>query len=393
MNTDKLLFAQIISHLSHDEFKRSVKKYQGNKWSKSFSCWDQFLCLAFAQLTYRESLRDIETCLRAQGSKLYHLGIRGTISRSNLAYANDRRDWRIYADFAYKLINKAQKLYINDDFGIDLNAVVYALDSTTIDLCMQLFPWAKFRKNKAGVKIHTLLNLRGNIPSFILISAAKMADVKVLDEILYQAGAFYIFDRAYLDYERLYIIESAKAYFVTRAKRRMAYRILSIRKRTRQGAIRADLLVELCYDKVNKKYPAQLRLIEYYDAEQKRRLTFLTNNLTLEPLIIAQLYKARWQIELFFKWIKQHLRIKAFYGTSDNAVKTQIWIAISVYVLIAIVKKQLKSSASMHSILQILSINAVNKMPILRAFSETHPDNPVLENHNQLTLQEFFLGQ
>jgi hypothetical protein len=393
MKTDSVLFAQLVSYLSHDEFKRSVEKYGGNKWSKSFSCWDQYLCLAFAQLTYRESLRDIEACLRSQGSKLYHLGIRGAVSRSTLAYANDHRDWRIYADFTYKLISKAQKLYLNDDLGIVIKSVAYALDSTTIDLCLELFPWAKFRTTKAGVKIHTLLNLRGNIPSFISISAAKMADVRILDELSYQAGAFYIFDRAYLDYARLYIIELAKAFFVTRAKRRMSYRILSTAKRTRQGAIRADLLVELCYDKVNQKYPTALRLIEYFDAEQKRRLTFLTNNLTLDPLIIAQLYKSRWRIELFFKWIKQHLRIKSFYGTSDNAVRTQIWIAISVYVLIAIVKKQLSSTASMHSILQVLSINAVSKVPILRAFSDMPEQEPALEMHNQLTLQELFLGQ
>lgn len=393
MNTNSPLFAQVISHLSNDEFRRSVNKYKGNKGSKGFSCWDQFLCMAFAQLTYRESLRDIEACLRSQGRKLYHLGIRGNVSRSTLAYANNTRDWRIYENFAYKLIAAAQKLYAKDDFGIELSQSVYALDSTTIDLCLRLFPWAKFRSTKAGIKLHTLLNLRGNIPSFISISAAKMADLRVLDELQLEPGAFYIMDRGYVDFKRFYKIERSKAIFVTRAKKHMSYRIHHSEKLCRGSAVRKDQRISLLNRKAFAAYPAQLRRIEYYDSEYDRTLIFITNEFLLPAAVIAQLYKARWKVELFFKWIKQHLRIKAFFGTSENAVRTQVWIAISVYVLVAIVKKRLKSSASLHSILAILSVNALTKMPIFTAFSSSHTVKPTQNIDNQLILQELYLGQ
>lgn len=393
MNTDSPLFAQIISHISDDAFRRSVNKYQGNKGAKGFSCWDQFLCMSFAQLTYRESLRDIETCLRTQGRKLYHLGIRGNISRSTLAYANDTRDWRIYEDFAYKLIAKAQKLYADDDFCIELEQSVYALDSTTIDLCLKLFPWAKFRKTKAGIKLHTLLNLRGNIPSFIAISAAKKADVTILDEIIFEPGAFYIMDRGYIDFERLYVIEQSKSFFVTRAKKRMAYRIHSSEKLSKGSAVKKDQKISLLYTKAHKNYPAQFRRIDYYDSEFNRHLIFITNEFFLPALTIAQLYKARWQVELFFKWIKQNLRIKTFFGTSENAVRTQIWIAIAMYVHVAIVKKNLNSQLSLQSILQILSVNAFNKIPIFTAFSPDRNSDPDAKNDKQLILEGIYLGQ
>lgn len=386
MNSSSPLFSQIMSHISHDDFRQCVKLYQGNKWSKKFSCWDQFLCMAFAQLTFRESLRDIETCLRSQGSKLYHLGIRGSISRSTLAYANDNRDWRIYADLAQLLITEARKLYANDDFDVDLANTVYALDSTTIDLCLKLFPWAKFRTTKAGIKLHTLLDLRGSIPSFISISWAKKADVTVLDELLFEPGAFYIMDRAYVDFKRLRRITDVGAFFVTRAKKGFSYRITSKRKVLPQSHVRKDQTVELLDKTARKNYPGALRQIEFYDLEQKRRLTFLTNNFSLPPEIIAQLYKARWRVELFFKWIKQHLRIKAFFGTSDNAVRTQIWIAVSVYVLVAIIKKRLCSPLSLHTMMQVASVNALTKMPILQAFCDFNLEDPTPQTDNQLTL-------
>jgi hypothetical protein len=342
--------------------------------------------MAFAQLTFRESLRDIETCLRSQGSKLYHLGIRGSVSRSTLAYANDNRDWRIYADLAQLLITEARKLYANDEFDVDLANTVYALDSTTIDLCLKLFPWAKFRTTKAGIKLHTLLDLRGSIPSFISISWAKKADVTVLDELLFEPGAFYIMDRAYVDFKHLRHITDAGAFFVTRAKKGFSYRIRSKRKVSPKSHVRKDQTVMLLNKSARKNYPSALRRIEFYDSKQKRHLIFLTNNFLLPPATIAQLYKARWRVELFFKWIKQHLRIKAFFGTSENAVIAQIWIAVSVYVLVAIIKKRICSPLSLHTMMQIVSVNALLKMPILRAFHDFNLEDPMPQNNNQLTL-------
>jgi hypothetical protein len=393
MNTGSLLFSQVMSYVSHNDFNRCVEKYEGNKFSKSFSCYDQFLCMAFAQLTYRESLRDIETCLRSQGSKLYHLGIRGTVSRSTLAHANDNRDWRIYADLAHILIAQARQLYVDEEFAIELKNAVYALDSTTIDLCMKLFPWAKFRSTKAGIKLHTLLDLRGSIPSFISISPAKKADVTILDDLVFEAGAHYIMDRGYVDFARLYRIEQSKAFFVTRAKKRMAYRIHKSAHCLRGSPIKKDQMISLLYPKLFKKYPLQFRRIDFYDAEYERHLIFLTNNLLLDATSISLLYKARWKVELFFKWIKQHLRIKVFFGTSENAVHTQVWIAIAVYTLVAIIKKRLHSPLSLHAMFQIISINAINKIPILQAFLKDEPSDPQSKNDNQLILQGVYLGQ
>ena len=393
MNTGSPLFSQVMSYVPHNDFNRCVKRYSGNKWRKSFSCWDQFLCMAFAQLTYRESLRDIETCLRSQGSKLYHLGIRGTVSRSTLAYANDNRDWRIYADLAYILIAEARRLYADEELDVELENAVYALDSTTIDLCMKLFPWAKFRSTKAGIKLHTLLDLRGSIPSFISISPAKKADVTILDDLLFEPGSHYIMDRGYVDFQRLYRIEQSKAFFVTRAKKRLAYRIHKSAQCVKGSSVKKDQMISLLYPKLFKKYPAQFRRIDFYDAEYERHLIFLTNNLLLDAATIALLYKARWKVELFFKWIKQHLRIKVFFGTSENAVHTQIWIAVSVYALVAIIKKRLNSQLTFHSMFQIISINAINKMPILHAFLNASCDDLPPKNDNQLMLQGFFLGQ
>lgn len=389
MNTGTTIFSQVMDFIPKRQFRRIVEKYSGEKGVRTFSCWDQFLCMAFAQLTYRESLRDIEACLRSQGSKLYHLGIRGKVSRSTLAHANDNRDWRIYAELAYLLIAEARCLYSEEQLAVDLKEAVYALDSTTIDLCMKLFPWAKFRSTKAGIKLHTLLDLKGSIPSFISISAAKKADVRILDEIAFEAGAYYIMDRAYVDFARLFRIEQSKAFFVTRAKKRMAYRIHSSALRVKGSPVKKDQIISLLYPRLFKKYPAQLRRIDFYDVEHKRHLIFLTNNLQLDAVSIALLYKARWKVELFFKWIKQHLRIKAFFGTSENAVHTQIWIAIASYVAVAIIKKRLLLDLSLHSMFQIISINALCKTPIFHAFSCDHSTDPQAKNHNQLTLFGF----
>ncbi len=389
MNTGTTVFTQLMEFIPKRQFRRIVEKYSGEKGVRSFSCWDQFLCMAFAQLTYRESLRDIETCLRSQGSKLYHLGIRGAVSRSTLAHANDNRDWRIYADLAHILIAEARLLYADEELAVDLKNAAYALDSTTIDLCMKLFPWAKFRSTKAGIKLHTLLDLRGSIPSFIAISPAKKADVTILDELVFEAGAHYIMDRGYVDFQRFYRIEQAKAFFVTRAKKRLSYRIHKSARREKGSSVKKDQMISLLYPQLSKKYPTQFRRIDFYDAEQDRRLIFLTNNLLLDATNIALLYKARWKVELFFKWIKQHLRIKAFFGTSENAVHTQVWISIAVYVLVAIIKKRLHSPLSLHTMLQIISINAINKTPILQAFSEDPQFDPPPGNGNQLILQGF----
>ena len=351
------------------EFQKCVQKYRGDYKIKSFSCLDQFLCMAFAQLTYRESLRDIEACLKSQRSKLYHMGIRGNVARNTLANANQQRDWRIYADFAQVLISTARDLYVGDNFGVDLKETAYALDSSVIDLCLATFPWARFRKHKGAIKLHTLLDLRGSIPTFIHISDGKLHDVNVLDILPIEVGAFYIMDRGYIDFVRLYRIRLALAFFVTRQKSDCSFTKISATEIDMSTGLRCDQIVKLKGFYSAKDYPEPFRRIQYYDDEQDKLLTFMTNNMELPALTIAKLYKARWQVELFFKWIKQHLRIKKFFGTSENAVKTQIWIAVSVYVLIAIIKKRRGLSRSLYEILQVFSISLFEKMPMLQAFA------------------------
>jgi len=368
------------------EFHQCVQRYHGHYKMKSFSCRDQFLCMAFAQLTYRESLRDIEACLRSAQRKLYHMGIRGKVSRNTLAHANQVRDWRIYADFAQILITRARRLYTNDSFGVELNQTAYALDSTTIDLCLSLFPWAKFRKRKGAVKLHTLLDLRGSIPSIVIITHGKVHDVTILDQLSFEPGAFYIFDRGYLDFARLYAIHQALSFFVTRGKSNFKFKRLYSRPVDKSHGVQCDQIIVLEGFYARKDYPEKLRRIRYFDLTQNKWFVFLTNNFTLPALTIAQLYQCRWQIELFFKWIKQHLRIKAFYGTSDQAVKTQIWIAITVYVLVAIVKKQLKLEKSLYTILQILSISLFEKSPISEALANVKPQETNDVTPNQLNL-------
>jgi hypothetical protein len=342
VNSGKTIFAQLIDFLPVYEFQKCVQRYNGHYKVKRFSCWNQFLCMAFAQLTYRESLRDIEACLRSAQRKLYHMGFRGNVSRNTLAHANQVRDWRIYADFAQILISQARRLYANDSFGVELNQTAYALDSTTIDLCLSLFPWAKFRAHKGAVKLHTLLDLRGSIPSLVIITHGKVHDVRILDQLIFEPGAFYIIDRGYLDFDRLYAVHQASAFYVIRAKSNFRFRRLYSRAVDKSTGVQSDQIIALEGFYSHKAYPDKLRRIRYFDTDQNKRLIFLTNNCTLPALTIAELFRCRWQIELFFKWIKQHLRIKAFYGTTENAVKTQIWIAITVYVMVAIVKKQLK---------------------------------------------------
>jgi len=386
MNTGSTVFAQLMDFLPLHEFRKCTTRYQGNYKVRSFSCFDQFLCMAFAQLTYRESLRDIETCLRVMQPKLFHMGIRSPVSRSTLADANERRDWQIYADFAQILIAEARKLYTKADFGVDLDATVYALDSTTIDLCLSMFPWARFRTTKSAVKLHTLLNLRGSIPEFILISDGKLHDVNVLDYLLPAPGAYYIMDRGYLDFKRLYEIHTGKAFFVTRAKGNQAFARRYSRPVDKTTGILCDQTVVLTSFYPLKDYPEPLRRIKFHDPQENSRLVFLTNDFSLSALTITQLYKARWRIELFFKWIKQHLRIKAFYGTSPNAVKTQIWIAIAVYVLVAIVKKRLELNLTLYTILQFLSVSLFEKIPILQAFADSDYTKNVLQSNQQLNL-------
>ena len=371
MYTGKILFSQVMDFLPMYEFRKCVQRYQGNYSVKGFYCLDQFFCMAFAQLTYRESLRDIESCLRAVPNKLYHMGIRGNISRSTLADANETRNWRIYADFAQVLIHIARGLYISEDFGIELKETVYALDSTTIDLCLSLFPWAHFRKEKGAIKLHTLLDLRGSIPSFIKITDGKVHDVNILDELVPEPGSFYIMDRGYVDFSRLYTFLQFSAFFVTRAKSNLKFRRLYSRPVDKSTGLRCDQTIVLTGIKTAKQYPEKIRRIRYVDPENDKNLTFLTNNFALPAFTIALLYKCRWQVELFFKWIKQHLRIKAFYGTSENAVKTQIWIAISVYVLVAIIKKRLNLKHSLYTILQILSVSVFEKEPILQVLNKS----------------------
>jgi len=389
MNHGRTVFSQLITFLPDRDFRRCVTRYDGDHRLRGFSCWDQYLTMAFAQLTYRESLRDIEACLRAMGAKLYHMGFRGRVARSTLADANDFRDWRIYADFAQVLIRVARPLYATDPIGVDLDQSLYALDSTTIDLCLSLFPWAKFRKHKAAVKIHTLLDLHGNIPTFIRITDGKAHDVNILDEILPEAGAFYVMDRGYIDFERLYVFTLSSAFFVVRTKENLVLQRRYSHAVDKSTGVRSDHTVILTTIESATAYPETLRRISYFDAETDKRLKFLTNNFVLPALTIAQIYKCRWQVELFFKWIKQHLRIKAFYGTSENAVKTQIWIAVSVYVLVAIVRKRLGLPNSLYQILQILSVTLFEKTPILRALHASDSDDDLLDRGNQLILFDF----
>jgi hypothetical protein len=388
MYLGKTLFTQIMDFLPWKTFHRVVTRYRGDHRVRTLSCAEQFRCMAFAQLTYRESLRDIEACLSAQAAKLYHMGFRKPVSRSTLADANERRDWRIYADFAQRLITQARKLYAADTFGVDLSNTVYALDSTTIDLCLSVFPWAPFRSTKAAIKLHTLLDLRGSIPSFIHISDGKLHDVNVLDLLVPEAGAFYIMDRAYLDFERLYTLAQMGAFFVTRAKLNMDARRLYSAPTDRGTGVICDQTIALNGFYSSQHYPQHLRRIRFKDPETGKTLVFLTNHFQLPPLTICALYKSRWQVELFFKWIKQHLRIKRFFGTSENAVKTQIWIAVSVYVLIAIIKKRLNLDVSLHTLLQILSVTVFEKIELARAVA----DSPIMQNSamldNQLNLFE-----
>jgi Transposase DDE domain/Domain of unknown function (DUF4372) len=386
MDKGRTLFAQLMDFLPWSTFARLVVRYDGDHRIRSLNCAEQYRAMAFAQLTYRESLRDIETCLAAQTAKLYRMGFREPVRRSTLADANESRDWRIYAEFAQRLITQARRLYVDEDLGLDLKNTVYALDSTTIDLCLSVFPWAHFRTTKAAVKMHTLLNLRGNIPSFIHISDGKLHDVHALDLLLPEPGAIYVMDRGYVDFARLNVLHQAGAFFVTRAKSNMDARRLTSAPTDRSTGIICDQTIALAGVQTRQHYPEHLRRIRFKDPETGKTLVFLTNQRTLPAATICALYKSRWQVELFFKWIKQHLRIKKFLGTSENAVKTQIWIAVSVYVLVAIVKKRLDLDASLYTLLQILSLTLFEKIPILQAFSQAQPENEDLAPGNQLNL-------
>ena len=386
MNKGQTVFAQIMSYLPRHSFRKCVNKYKGNYKVQSFSCWEQFLVMAFAQLTYRESLRDIEICLRAMHNKLHHIGIQSNISRSTLADANEKRDCRIYADFAFIFINEAKELYKDEKLFTELDATIYALDSTTIDLCLSLFPWAKFRSTKSAIKIHTLLNLQNNIPAFINITDGSVHDVNILDELITEIGAFYIIDRGYTDFERLYSLNTGNAFFVTRAKSNIQFKRIYSQQIDKSLGLICDQSIFLTGFYTSKDYPDKLRRIKYFDSENNRELTFITNNFYLSAITIANLYKQRWQIELFFKWIKQNLKIKSFYGNSFNAVKTQIWIAISVYVLLAIIKKKLKIEHSLYTFLQVVSISIFEKMPIISMFSDDNYTNDSNCSDNQLLL-------
>src|SRR3984893_11491678 len=386
MNLGRTVFSQIISHLPDREFRRCVERYGGDYRLRGFSCWDQFLCMAFAQFTYRESLRDIEACLRSSPDKLYHMGIRGRVSRSTLADANETHDWRIFADFAQRLIAMARPLYASDPIGAELDQSLYALDSTTIDLCLSLFPWAKFRQHKAAVKIHTLLDLHGNIPTFIRITDGKVHDVNILDQFFPEAGAFYVMDRGYIDFERLFVLVLCSAFFIVRTKENVLLQRRYSHPVDKTTGVRSDHTVILTAFDSAKVYPDSLRRVSYLDIETKKRLKFLTNNFVLPARTIAQIYKCRWQAELFFKWIKQHLRINAFYGTSENAVKTQIWIAVSIYVLVAIVHKRLNLSASLYEMLQILSLTMFERIPLDQLLNNIIADDIQAFSPNQLSL-------
>ena len=386
MFAGRLIFKQVMDFMPLPTFRSCVVKYRGDFRARTFSCLDQFLCMAFAQITHRESLRDIEICLRSQNKKLYHMGIRGKVSRSTLADANEKRDWRIYAEFAQNLIAIARDLYREDSFLEELDETVYALDSTTIDLCLSVFPWAAFRKRKAAVKLHTLLDLRGNIPTFIHISDGKLHDVNALDLLQLEAGAYYVMDRGYLDFERLYAFNQVPAFFVTRAKANMQYNRRYSHPVNKEKGLRCDQTITLTGFYTGKNYPDVLRRIKFYDAQTQKTFVFLTNNFSLPPLTITQLYRSRWQVELFFKWIKQHLRIKSFYGTSENAVKTQVWIAVSVYVLVAIMKKRLNLQESLYTILQILSVSVFEKIPLYQLVTDSSYKNSDPQSCNQLKL-------
>lgn len=386
MNQGTLVFAQLMHHLPLTTFRRCVTRYQGEHKVKSFSCLDQFLCMAFAQLTYRESLRDIEACLRAQRSKLYHMGLRSVVARNTLANANAVRDWRIYADFAQSLIHIARPLYLNEPFGVELNESVYALDTTTIDLCLSVFPWAPFRRTKAAVRLHTLLDLRGNIPTVIHISDGKLHEVHILDQLAPEPGAFYLMDRGFLDFDRLHRFHQAGSFFVTRAKSNLRVQRRYSHPVDRTTGLRSDQTVVLTGYYSQQGFPAPFRRIRFRDPDTGKSLVFLTNNFTLSALTITELYRCRWQVELFFKWIKQHLRIKAFFGTSENAVKAQIWIAVSVYVLVAIVKKRLNLTASLYEILQILSLTLYEKTPLDQLLTRAIEERLLADSENQLNL-------
>ena len=394
MYTGKLVFAQALDFLPMHTFRRCVQHYDGNRYIKNFGCQEQYRCMAFAQLTYRESLRDIEACLRAQHNKLYHMGIRTkVVARSTLADANEKRDWRIYADFAQSLIQIARPLYANEALGLELDSTVYALDATTIYLCLSVFPWACFRQTKAAIKLHTLLDLQGNIPTFIHISDGKLHDVNVLDILLPESGAFYVMDRGYLDYERLYHLNQAQSFFVIRAKNNLSFRRRYSHPIDKSTGLRCDQTIMLNGFYAAQHYPDKLRRIKYYDVETDKHFVFLTNNFTLPAQTITALYRYRWQVELFFKWIKQHLRIKSFFGTSENAVKTQIWIAISVYVLIAIIKKRLHIKASLYSILQILSLTVFETTPLNQLLTGCDQSMLDLDNDKQLNLFNNLTGR
>jgi len=386
MHPGKLVFAQLMEHLPLTTFRRCVARYGGHHKVQRFSCLDQYLSMAFAQLTFRESLRDIEACLRAQSSKLYHLGIRSTVARNTLANANATRDWRIYCDLAQSLIAMARRLYVDEPFGVELKDTVYALDATTIDLCLSVFPWAPFRSTKAAIKLHTLLDLRGNIPSFIRISDGKWHEINVLDELITEPGAFYVMDRGYIDFRRLGRLSEAGSFFVTRAKSNLKVQRRYSHKVDKTTGLICDQTVGLTVFYSRQGFDAPLRRVKFKDPQTGKTLVFLTNNFALPALTITQLYRCRWQIELFFKWIKQHLRIKAFFGTTENAVKTQIWIAVSVYVLIAIVKKRLHLSATLYELLQILSLTVFERVPLIQLFTRCEPLNDLNSHQNQLNL-------
>jgi hypothetical protein len=389
MNSGRTVFAQLLDHLPSYEFQKCVTRYHGDYQQKTFSCWDQYLSMAFAQLTYRDSLRDIEACLRSMQGKLYHMGFRGKVARSTLADANESRDWRIYADFAQVLIGIARPLHAHDPMGVDLEHSLYALDSTTIDLCLSLFPWARFRQHKAAVKMHTLLDLHGNIPTFIRVTDGKVHDVNILDEIIPEAGAFYVMDRGYVDFDRLYFFTLCSAFFVLRTKENVLLQRRYSHPVDHSTGVRSDHTVILTAIESVKVYPDALRRVSYLDTETNKRLKFLTNNFVLPAFTIAQIYKCRWQVELFFRWIKQHLRIKSFFGTSANAVRTQIWIAVSTYLLVAIVRKRLGLRASLYQILQILSVTLFEKVPILRALEAPSSQDDLLGDPKQLILFNF----
>ena len=389
MNSGQSLFAQLMAHVPGHEFRKCVERYAGNHRVKSFSCWDQFLCMTFAQLTFRESLRDIVACLRSQDRRLYHMGIRGTVSKSTLADANETRDWRIYADFAQVLIAEARSLYLDEALGVDLANTVYALDSTTIDLCMTLFPWARYKRTQHALKLHTLLDLRGQIPTFIRITPAQVHDVNILDQLTPEAGAFYVMDRGYLDFERLHRWTRHGAFFVTRARKNFRFKRIQSHPIDKTTGVQCDQTISLLWFYSAKGYPDQLRRIRYWDAQRAKRLVFLTNNFSLPAPAVADLYRCRWQVELFFKWIKQHLRIKAFYGTSQNAVKTQVWTAVCSYLLVAIMRKRLKLDANLYTIFQILSVSLFEKTPMNEALSGHALSSGEAEAYNQLRLLDF----